>query len=120
VRARSVFGAASPQREARTSGTVPETVPLVLAWRCGLAAFHFFRTASVVGAVDGEAVVLEVQELERVGVAGRVGRRPGERAANPVVGGVAAQGVPQEVDRTVAEDEVGPAAVKAGPGVARA
>src|SRR5712692_4570415 len=30
--------AASPQREARASGTIPGTLALALAWRCGLAA----------------------------------------------------------------------------------
>src|SRR2546427_786494 len=34
---------ASPQREARTSDTVPGTFPFVLASRCGLARGHFFR-----------------------------------------------------------------------------
>src|SRR5205085_2383040 len=34
---------ASPQRQARASGTAPETVPLTLAWRCGLVGSHLIN-----------------------------------------------------------------------------
>src|SRR5207245_414243 len=46
---------ASPQREARTSGKVPGTVPLVLASRCGLAGTALsFRTLLLIPMETGD------------------------------------------------------------------